>query len=123
MQPDILALQEIGGLPFLEELRANLAQLGLVYEYAILMQAEDQERHTAVLSRIAPEAVFRHDDLDFNYFDARTKVKRRLLELVFPLPDGTSFQLFVVHLKSYWTTHPADPNSALRRTREAESMS
>ena len=66
LKPDILALQEIGGTPFLEELRADLAQLGLQYDCAILMQGEDQERHTAVLSRIAPQAVFRHDDLDLS---------------------------------------------------------
>ena len=120
-KPDILAIQEIGGLPFLEELRADLAHAGLHYDYAIHMQAVDSERHTAVLSQIAPEEVFKHDDLDFKYFEGRKKVKRGLLEVTFPIEDGSVFQLFVVHLKSHWTDVKADPTSELRRTREAEA--
>ena len=121
VSPDILALQEIGGLPFLEELRADLAQEGLHYEYAIHMRADDSVRHIAVLSRIAPEVVVKHDDLDFNYIDGREKVRRGLLEVVFPFGDGGAFQLFVVHLKSHWSDVEEDPNSTLRRTREAEA--
>ena len=114
-------MQEIGSLPFLEELRADLAQAGLHYDFAIHMRAEDTERHTAVLSRMAPESVLKHDDLDFKYFEGRQKVKRGLLEAVFPLGDGSSFQLFVVHLKSRWTDVKEDPESETRRIREAEA--
>jgi len=121
VRPDILVLQEMGGLPFLEELREDLARLGLHYPYAVLMQGADEERRVAVLSLLPPQEVVKHGDLDFKYFDRRELVKRGLLEMSFEGPDGERFQLFAVHLKSRWTDEPKDPESAMRRTREAEA--
>jgi endonuclease/exonuclease/phosphatase family metal-dependent hydrolase len=119
--PDILAVQEIGTLPFLEELRADLAQQGVHYPYAIHLAGVDQVRHLAVLSKLAPEAVVKHNDLDFKYQNGRKRVKRGMLELSFKRSDGSVFKLFVVHLKSRWTNVKADPESQQRRSREAEA--
>ena len=46
--PEILALQEMGSLPFLKELQADLAAEGVDYPYAIHMQGADSVRHLAV---------------------------------------------------------------------------
>tara|TARA_B110000093_G_scaffold46265_1_gene49465 strand:+ start:4227 stop:5147 length:921 start_codon:yes stop_codon:yes gene_type:complete len=119
--PDILAVQEIGTLPFLEELRADLAQEGVHYPYAIHLEGVDQVRHVAVLSKLAPAAVVKHSDLDFKYQNGRKRVKRGLLELSFERSDGSVFKLFVVHLKSRWSDVKADPESQQRRSREAEA--
>ena len=119
--PDILAVQEIGTLPFLEELRADLAQQGVHYPYAIHLAGVDQVRHLAVLSKLAPAAVVKHNDLDFKYQNGRKRVKRGMLELSFKRSDGSVFKLFVVHLKSRWTNVKADPESQQRRSREAEA--
>jgi endonuclease/exonuclease/phosphatase family metal-dependent hydrolase len=119
--PDILAVQEIGTLPFLEELRADLAQAGVHYPYAIHLAAVDQLRHVAVLSKLAPTAVVKHNDLDFKYQNGRKRVKRGMLELSFERSGGSVFKLFVVHLKSRWTDVKADPESQQRRSREAEA--
>ncbi|CAA6676917.1 endonuclease/exonuclease/phosphatase family protein [Lentimonas sp. CC6] len=119
--PDVLALQEMGTLPFLEELRADLAQDGVHYPYAIHMEGVDEVRHLAVLSKLPPVEVVKHEDLDFKYIDGRELVKRGMLEVSFGRSDGSRFKLFVVHLKSRWTDVKADPDSQLRRTREAEA--
>ena len=119
--PDILAVQEIGTLPFLEELRADLGQEGVHYPYAIHLAGADQVRHVAVLSKFPPVAVVKHNDLDFKYQNSRKRVKRGMLELMFERSDSSVFKLFVVHLKSRWTDVKADPGSQQRRSREAEA--
>ncbi|TVP79011.1 MAG: endonuclease/exonuclease/phosphatase family protein [Puniceicoccaceae bacterium] len=119
--PDILLLQEMGTAEFLEELRADLAAEGLDYRYALTLSAADPVRHLAVLSKIEPADIVLHDDLDFQYFDDREMVKRGLLELSFPLGADQHFQVFNLHLKSRFTDNRADPQSELRRTREAEA--
>lgn len=121
ISPDILVLQEIGGNGFLEELRTDLAREGTRYAFSVLMEGPDTDRHVAVLSNIEPEAIKQHSDLDFKYFEGRERVKRGLLELSFSLPDGHSFKLFAVHLKSRFTDRKDDEQSELRRTREAEA--
>ncbi|MDQ8193847.1 endonuclease/exonuclease/phosphatase family protein [Coraliomargarita sp. SDUM461004] len=119
--PDILVLQEMGSLDFLEELRSDLIQEGVHYTYAIHMQAADPVRHLAVLSKHAPQAVVKHTDLDFKYIRERQLVKRGMLEMTFKLSDDQLFQLFVIHLKSRYTDVREDEESQLRRVREAEA--
>jgi len=121
VSPDILVLQEMGSIDFLEELRADLAREGLHYNYAVHMNAADIDRHLAVLSKVAPKDVVKHTDLDFKYFEEREIVKRGMLEMSFDLSDGQKFQLFVVHLKSRYTDNKEDFESEMRRAREAEA--
>jgi endonuclease/exonuclease/phosphatase family metal-dependent hydrolase len=119
--PDILVLQEMGPVEFLEELRADLALEGLHYEYMVHLEGPDPERHVALLSRVEPREVVKHTDLDFKYLDRRERVKRGMLEATFEIEGGAAFTLFAVHLKSRFTEDPEDPESALRRVREAEA--
>ncbi len=119
--PDILILQEIGPLPFLKELKADLIQEGIEYSHLAHMQGDDSVRHLAVLSKVALVEVVRHRDLKIRYQKERSLVKRGMLELSFAQPDGTVFKLFVVHLKSRWTTVKSDLQSLERRTLEAEA--
>ncbi|MGE9291287.1 MAG: endonuclease/exonuclease/phosphatase family protein [Puniceicoccales bacterium] len=123
IDPDILALQEMGPTPFLLELRKDLDQEGLHYPFAILGNAEDSERHLAVLSKIKPLEVISHTDMDFPYLGERLGVKRGLLEIVFPTGtgEGGTWSLFVVHLKSRWSQVASDPESSERRTKEAQA--
>lgn len=121
VSPDILVLQEMGPIDFLEELRADLSREGVHYDYAVHMEGADADRHLAVLSTRLPAEVVKHTDLDFKYFDGRETVKRGMLELRFELGDGEFFQLFTVHLKSRYTDNKEDFQSGLRRAREAEA--
>jgi endonuclease/exonuclease/phosphatase family metal-dependent hydrolase len=127
---DIVALQEMGPGPFLRELQRDLAAEGLRYPHAVLLQgAPDEVRHLAVLSRVAPVEVRHHTDPDFKYLDdpegneRRLRIKRGLLEVVFPVPgrQGDTWSLFVLHLKSRWSEEPDDPQAEMRRTREARA--
>lgn len=118
IRPDVLALQEMGPEPFLRELQKDLRTEGLTYPHHAWMEAEDENRHLAVLSRIPIVETRRHDDLNFKYFDGREKIKRGLLEIVFET-GGVKWSLFVVHLKSKWTERKDDFEAAKRRTGEA----
>ncbi len=121
VSPDILVLQEMGSIDFLEELRADMAREGIYYNYVVHLRGADRDRQLAVLSRHAPQKVVEHKDLNFKYFEAREVVKRGMLEMSFELDDGQTFQLFAVHLKSRYAVKKEDEGSEMRRVREAEA--
>ena len=121
LDADVLALQEMGGRAFLDELRRDLASEGMSYPHAEILEAGDEPRYVAVLSRRPFAAVVRHTDLTFRYLGAVEALKRGLLEVRFAVPDG-ELTLFVVHLKSRFTERKDDPQSALRRAGEAEAV-
>ena len=118
VDPDILALQEMGSKPFLDELQRDLKREGVDYPYSYLLEGPDEVRHLAVLSRIPFQEVHEHIDLDFPYRGGRETIRRGLLEIVFET-GGETWSLFVVHLKSKWTEYPDDPNAEQKRTGEA----
>jgi endonuclease/exonuclease/phosphatase family metal-dependent hydrolase len=118
---DVLALQEIGGEPFLNELQRDLKREGADYPHRVVLQADDNERMIAVLSKRPFAAVRKHDDLIFRYFNAPSKVKRGLLEVRFATASG-EVTLFVVHLKSRYTERSDDPDAALQRAGEAAAI-
>ncbi|OAM88005.1 endonuclease/exonuclease/phosphatase family protein [Termitidicoccus mucosus] len=126
---DVLALQEMGPQPFLDELQRDLRSDGVDYPYGIVLDAQDADRHLAVLSKRPFVSVGRHTDLSFSYFDEQDFVKRGLLEVRVPAgaigappADDEVVTIFVVHLKSRYTDRPDDPESAIRRTSEAEAV-
>jgi endonuclease/exonuclease/phosphatase family metal-dependent hydrolase len=121
VQPDVLALQEMGPAPFLEELRQDLAREGLEYAYSYLLEAADAERHVAVLSRLPFAQVVPHAGIEITYFGEREEVKRGMLEITFDAPGG-QWTLFALHLKSRLTDRPDDPMSAQRRLLEARAL-
>jgi len=121
LDADVIALQEIGPKSFFEELQRDVATDGVKYPYAELLEAADEERHVAVLSRRPFAAVGRHTDLTFPYFKTKEPVKRGLLEVRFST-EGVEFTLFVVHLKSRFTDRDDDPLSAQRRLGEAVAV-
>lgn len=121
LNADVLALQEMGGRGFLEELRRDLATEGLVYPHAEILETGEEPRYVAVLSKRPFASVRRHTDLPFRYFGAQETVRRGLLEVRFAMPER-ELTLFVAHLKSRFTERKDDPMSALRRAGEAEAV-
>lgn len=121
LRADVLALQEMGPGPYLEELRRDLRSEGSDYPYAAVAEADDADRHTAVLSRLPFRRVVTHTDLEFPYLGGRERVKRGLLEVVLQTPRG-DLTLFVVHLKSRLTERVEDPGSVRRRAAEARAV-
>lgn len=118
VDPDVLALQEIGPEPFLVELQRDLKAKGVDYPHAFLLNAADEERHVAVMSRLPFVQVRPHTEPDFPYFGGREKIRRGMLEVVFRT-GGKTWSLFVVHLKSKWTERSDDPEADRKRTGEA----
>jgi endonuclease/exonuclease/phosphatase family metal-dependent hydrolase len=121
VNPDVLALQEMGREPFLRELQRDLRAEGVDYPHAYVLRGHDENRHVALLSRLPFREVHAHIDLTFPYFGEREAVKRGLLEVVFET-NGEQWSLFVIHLKSKWTERPDDPQADKKRTGEATAV-
>jgi endonuclease/exonuclease/phosphatase family metal-dependent hydrolase len=118
--PDVLALQEMGPEPYLEELQRDLAADGAAYSYRALLEGPDPKRHVALLSRM-PLRVARHAEVRHRGAGVPDLVRRGVLEATVEHGDG-EVTLFVVHLKSRHTENPADPSSAGQRLGEAEAV-
>jgi len=119
--PDLLAVQEMGSKPFLDEFQRELKQSGIDYPHAALLEAADADRHVAVLSKLPFKAIHRHADVPFRYFDQPERVRRGVLEVVLATDQG-DVSVFIVHLKSKYTERKDDPESALQRAGEAEAV-
>ncbi len=121
---DVVAFQEIGERPFLNELWMDLnVTKGPVYPYAIWMPAGDAEevRHLALFSKIPVNSIRMHHDIQFPYFGDRKTPDRGVLEVTFD-SNGTKWKLFNLHLKSKWTERKDDPEAKIRREREARAI-
>lgn len=121
MNADLVVLQEMGGKPFLTELVRDLAGEGLAYPHAEILEASDEARHVAVLSRRPFTRIRSHADLRFTYFGAPEAVKRGLLEVAVTFA-GRELTVFALHLKSRTTERKDDPQSGARRAGEAEAI-
>jgi endonuclease/exonuclease/phosphatase family metal-dependent hydrolase len=118
--PDVLALQEMGPEPYLEELQRDLAADGAAYPHRELLDGPDPKRHVALLSRV-PLRVQRHAEVPHRGAGLPDLVRRGVLEATVAFGDG-EVTLFVVHLKSRHTEKPTDPNSVAQRLGEAEAV-
>lgn len=118
---DVLAVQEMGKQPFLDELQRDLKADGVDYPYTTVLQAGDPERHVAVLSKIPFKEVHRHASVPITLFGKKDVVKRGALEVVLRTTEG-DVSIFVVHLKSRRTERKDDPEGGTQRLREAEAV-
>ncbi len=118
---DVLVVQEMGEPAYVAELCRDLKTEGLDYPYSTVATAGDGDRRVALISRRPLKSVTTHTDLSFKYLDGRETVKRGLLEVTLATSRG-DVTLFALHLKSRFTDHASDPNSARRRAGEAEAI-
>lgn len=122
VSPDVLAVQEVGSLAYLEELRKDLEREGEVYEGIAVLEANDPTRKVGALWRGGLEiTVVEHRDLEFSLFEEDYDVKRGMLELEIRSGEADAFSVFVLHLKSKYTDDARDFQSVERRTREAQA--
>ncbi len=119
LDADLLALQEMGRQPFLDELQRDLRAEGLDYPHAALVAGADEDRHVALLSRVPLKAVHRHVRLPAGKRGAT--VRRGVLEAVVATDRG-DLSVFVIHLKSRRTDDPADPEGRTQRADEAVAV-
>lgn len=119
--PDVLALQEIGKMPFLAELQRDLKAEGHDYPHAILLEAADENRHVAFLSKLPFKEVREHKAVPVKFLGQEDVVKRGVLEVTVGT-EGGDLTLFVVHLKSRRTERKDDPEGAAQRHAEAVAL-
>lgn len=115
---DVLALQEIGGVEYLNELQRDLKQEGCDYPHVALIIDKTCERNIAILSKWPLENIKKHV-FNFDYFGRDASVKRGLLEATLKVGEQKLI-LYVVHLKSRLSSEIKDPKSKYFRESEAQ---
>ncbi|MCD8481492.1 MAG: endonuclease/exonuclease/phosphatase family protein [Verrucomicrobia bacterium] len=115
---DVVMLQEIGPLPFLLSLRADLMRSGLHYPYYAHQCGFDEIRCLAILSRVPLSEIHQHKDLFVRVHGEELPSRRGALEVVLRVGEE-SWHLFNVHLKSRLTVDPADFQARQYRAAEA----
>lgn len=98
--PDVLAIQEIGGTNALLELRANLKKDGLDFRYWSHVRAYDENLHLAFLSKI-PIVAERHRTNESYLFQGRRHhVARGFGQIEIEPAKNLRVTLMTAHLKS-----------------------
>lgn len=120
LQPDVLALQEMGGSAALEELRTRLLNLGLDYPWSEIVPGWDTNIQVALLSRFPIVARRPHTNETYLLSGRRLHVSRGILEVDLEVTPQYRFTIFVVHLKSRRPVGVAD--EAAMRLEEARIL-
>jgi endonuclease/exonuclease/phosphatase family metal-dependent hydrolase len=120
LNPDILALEEMGSTNALLELRASLKAEGLDFPYWEHVNGWDTNIHVAVLSKFPFIASHPHTNDEFLLDDRIFRVSRGFAELKIQPTPGFAFTLIAVHLKSRLPDSGADPDE--QRYEEAKVL-
>lgn len=98
--PDIVALQEVGGTAGFLDLRRRLSAAGRPYPHARLLAGVGGPIQLALLSRHPITRSVRHTNDVYLVEDRRERVARGLLEVDVRVGRGIELTLLVAHLKS-----------------------
>lgn len=120
LKPDVLALQEMGSVSALQELRQSLQADGLALPYWEHVAGFDTNIHVAILSRFPFTARRPHTNDDFLLGGRRFRVSRGFGEVDVQVATNFSFTLITAHLKSRRSLAQAD--EAELRLEEAKRL-
>ena len=120
MQPDVMALEELGGKSALVELQGSLKERGLDLPYWEIVSAADTNIHLGVLSKFPFQASHPHTNESFLLNGRRFHLSRGFAELDFVLKSGYRFSVIAAHLKSKRLAAAAD--EAEMRLEEAKLL-
>jgi len=120
MNPDVLALEEMGGTSALLELRNALKVDGLDYPDWEFVCGMDTNIHVAVLSRLPIVTRHPHTNDDYLLDGHRFRVSRGFAEVDFRVSTNFTFTLIAAHLKSRRPVPEAD--QAEQRLEEAKIL-
>jgi endonuclease/exonuclease/phosphatase family metal-dependent hydrolase len=120
MNPDVLALEEMGTTNALLELRASLKAEGLDFPFWEHVQGFDTNIHVAVLSRLPISARHPHTNDNFLLDGRRFRVSRGFAEVEIQAATNFNFTVIVAHLKSRRPSAEAD--EAELRLQEAKQL-
>ena len=118
LNPDVLALEEMGGTNALLELRASLKADGQDFPFWEHVQSYDTNIHVAVLSKFPIVARHPHTNELFLLDGKRFQVKRGFAEVEIQAATNYTFTLLAAHLKSKLIT--PDTDAAEERLGEAK---
>ena len=113
VNPDVLAVQEIGGAKQLDQLAQDLegAGVGAAFPHRVVLSGRDAHRRVALLSRLPFREIFR--------FPEKDAMSRGLLGAEVAAPGTAPVRVFTLHLKSKITRDESDPECAAERLAEA----
>jgi len=120
LNPDVLALEEMGGTNALLELRALLKTNGLDYPEWELVSGLDTNIHVAVLSKLRIAARHPHTNETYLLDGRRFRVSRGFAEVEIRVNTNFAFTLIAAHLKSRRPVPEAD--EAEQRLEEARIL-
>jgi endonuclease/exonuclease/phosphatase family metal-dependent hydrolase len=120
LNPDVLALEEMGGFGALMELRGSLKAEGLDFPYWEFVSGEDTNIHVAVLSKLPIVARRPHTNEGFLLDGRRFRVSRGFAEVDIRAAPDFTFTLITAHLKSRRAVPEA--NEAEQRLQEAKIL-
>ena len=120
LRPDVLALQEMGSVAALLELRAALQAEGLDFPHWEHVTGSDANVHVAILSRFPFSARRPHTDDSFELGGQRFRVRRGFAEVDVQVNPGCQFTLLAAHLKS--KNAVPDGDAAALRLEEAKLL-
>ena len=108
IQPNVLALQEMGNAGALAELRQNLSRGGLDFGFVEQVAGPDTNIHLVVLSQFPITAARPHTNENFLLGGRRFRVSRGFAEVDLRVSPAYSFTLIAAHLKSKRAAFAAD---------------
>jgi endonuclease/exonuclease/phosphatase family metal-dependent hydrolase len=108
MNPDVLALEEMGATGALLELRASLKAEGLNFPFCDYVEGADTNIHIAVLSKFPIVARHPHTNDEFLLDGRRFYVSRGFAEVKIQAALNFTFTLIAGHLKSKLVMPNAD---------------
>jgi len=120
LNPDVLALEEMGSTNALLELRASLKAQGLDFPYWEHVNGWDTNIHVAILSRLPFAASRPHTNENFLLDGRRFAVSRGFAEVTVQADTNFTFTLIAAHLKSRRPVPEAD--EAQLRLEEAKVL-
>jgi endonuclease/exonuclease/phosphatase family metal-dependent hydrolase len=108
MNPDVLALEEIGSTNALLELRASLKTNAQDFPFWEWIECADTNIHVSVLSKFPIVARHPHTNDEFLLDGKRLRVERGFAEVEIRAATNFTFTLIAGHLKSKLATPNAD---------------
>ncbi|HVU26768.1 MAG TPA: endonuclease/exonuclease/phosphatase family protein [Verrucomicrobiae bacterium] len=120
INPDVLALEEMGSTNALIELRASLKTEGQNFPFWEWIEGADTNIHVAVLSKFPIVARYPHTNDEFLLDRKRFRVERGFAEVEIQAATNFDFTLIVAHLKSRRPVPNAD--QAEQRLEEAKVL-
>jgi endonuclease/exonuclease/phosphatase family metal-dependent hydrolase len=119
LQPDILAVQEMGPRDQFGDFVARLKAAGLNFEHTKLLDAHDQARHLGLLSKFPIVADNSVADAFYELNGVQEPVQRGFLDVTLEIQPGYRLRCITAHLKS---KRPVPQGEAMMRRFEGRLL-